>query len=229
MIWPSIAALLASIATANAALAAPGCKVPTDLGRPAVEYPPADQPPRRVPIEGYTLALIWAPQHCFRAAPGAGTLRCGPATGRRFLLHGLWPDGAAGQWPQWCSIAWPLPRRVIARHYCATPSAQLLQHEWAKHGTCIPGATPGRYFAEAQRLFDHIRSPDMAALARARLDERSFADAFARANPSMSAGQIRLNLDPDGWLQEVWICLDRRRRYVACAARPQDDRTVRIR
>ena len=213
-----------------AALAAgPSCSAPTNVPTPHVEAPPPDQPPRAMPIASYTLALIWTPQHCHHAVGGAESFECTRDTGARFVLHGLWPDGEGKSWPQWCAAAPVLPARTIAAHYCATPSAQLLQHEWAKHGTCIAGATPESYFGQSNRLFHALRFPDMAALARTTLTESAFASAFAAGNPGLAAEDIRLNLDKEGWLQEVWLCLDTAFRPMRCAAPAQPSRKVRIR
>jgi len=223
-----ILSLLLASSLAGRAIAAPGCPVPPNLDTPEVEAPGPDQPPRVVPITSYTLALIWTPQHCFHAVGGAESFTCRPETAG-FVLHGLWPDGEGKSWPQWCAAAAILPRRTIATHYCATPSPQLLQHEWAKHGTCIPGATPDRYFDQSNRLFFGLRFPDMAALARIPLTEGKFAQAFVAANPGMESGSVRLNLDRQGWLQEVWLCLDTAFRSTRCAAPAQPARIVRIR
>jgi len=218
-----ISLLFAALATG------PSCSAPTNLPPPHVEAPPPDQPPRAMPIASYTLALIWTPQHCYHAVGGAESFECTRDTGARFVLHGLWPDGEGKSWPQWCAAAPVLPARTIAAHYCATPSAQLLQHEWAKHGTCIAGATPESYFGQSNRLFHALRFPDMAALARTTLTESAFASAFAAGNPGLAAEDIRLNLDKEGWLQEVWLCLDTAFRPMRCAAPAQPSRKVRIR
>lgn len=229
MIRPLLALLLGATFGVSAVAAAPGCSVPSKLRTPHVELPPADQPPRVMPITSYTLALIWTPQHCHRAVRGAESFSCGSNIGARFVLHGLWPDGEGGSWPQWCAPAAVLPRRTIVEHYCTTPSPQLLQHEWAKHGTCIAGATPDGYFDQSNRLFRSLRFPDMAKLARAPLTEGRFAEAFAALNPGMTAENVRLNLDERGWLQEVWLCLDTAFRPARCAAPARPGRTMRIR
>jgi ribonuclease T2 len=221
------AALVLALAPA-VALAAPGCRVPPNLETPQIEAASPGQPPRVVAISGYTLAMIWTPQHCFHAVGGAEAFRC-TADRSGFVLHGLWPDGEGGSWPQWCAATAILPRKTIAAHYCATPSAQLLQHEWAKHGTCIAGATPDSYFDQSNRLFNALRFPDMEALARSPLAEGAFAEAFADANPGLSADMVRLNLDKQGWLQEVWLCLDQAFRATRCIAPGKPDRAVRIR
>lgn len=201
----------------------------SDFALPHVEQASAAQPARLEPIGGYTLALLWMPEHCRHPVPGAESLICGPATARDFRLHGLWPDGKGESWPQWCVPAAILPRRTIAAHFAVTPSAQLLQHEWAKHGTCIPGMTPGRYFTVAGRLFRAVRYPDMAALADKRLTTGAFAAVFAAANPGMQPDTVMLNLDSEGWLRELWLCFDMKRRPTRCRSMPPADRPVRIR
>ena len=225
--FPMVAIALALGGAASAA--APSCPIPSNLQAPHMELPPPDQSPRAMPITSFTLALIWTPQHCFRAVGGAESLQCPRGAEARFVLHGLWPDGAGGTWPQWCAAAPVLSRQTIAAHYCATPSSQLLQHEWAKHGTCIAGATPDGYFGQSNRLFYGLRFPDMTMLARKPLTEARFTEAFAAANSGTTADMVRLNLDPKGWLQEVWLCLDTTFRPARCTAPARPARKVRIR
>jgi len=220
--------LLVALSIAGTAYAAPRCPIPADLPRPLFEEPSPEQPRRIEPIGGYTLALIWTPEHCTRGVPGAESFVCANGTVTGFALHGLWPDGRGKSWPQWCRAGTILPRRTIAAHYCATPSAQLMQHEWAKHGTCM-NTNAESYFARSNRLFYRVRFPDMAALSRGALTDAGFARAFAAVNPGITPNMIRLNLDGEGWLREIWLCLDVRFRYRACEGRPASDRPVRIR
>jgi len=221
---PFIAAALSTVAVAQMQ----GDPPPSNLPSPHIELP-GKQPVRVVPVTSYTLALIWTPQHCFHAVGGAESFECDRNTGTRFVLHGLWPDGEGKTWPQWCGPADILPRKVIAEHYWATPSPQLIQHEWAKHGTCIAGATADSYFDQSNRLFYGLRFPDMRRMSAAPLTESQFAQAFAAANPGLEPDSIRLNLDKQGWLQEVWLCLDTSFRSMHCAAPALPGRTVHIR
>lgn len=192
------------------------CAIPTRITPPHADLPTADQPRRVVPIGGYTLAITWAPQYCHEhARDAAARFQCGAGNRFGFTLHGLWPDGTGPQWPQYCAATRLLPPAVIRRHLCATPSAQLLQHEWAKHGTCM-GGTPAAYFARSNALYGRLRYPDMDALSRRRLTAGQFAAALARANPGLSADMMRITANKSGWLDEVWLCLDRRFRYQRC-------------
>lgn len=206
------AALLAPAAAQAQALR---CAVPATVGRPHLDRATADQPQRLLPIGGYTLALTWNPQAC-RSRRG-DAFQCGDSR-FGFTLHGLWPDGVGKEWPQYCRAAPLLPDTVVRANLCATPSAQLLQHEWAKHGTCMPGLKPADYFAKSTGLYGRLRYPDMDALSRRPLTAGALADAVARANPSLAADAIRVTTTRNGWLDELWLCLDRSLRYARCRA-----------
>ncbi len=213
-----IAILMLSLPTIAQAQALQ-CSAPARIERPRPDGPSASQPRRVLPIGGYTLALTWSPRYCreHRGEPGA-RFQCGGGNRFGFTLHGLWPDGLGKDWPQYCRAAALLPRPVIRANLCATPSAQLLQHEWAKHGTCMTGYTPQRYLGRSTGLYGALRFPDMDALSRAPLTAGAFARAMAAVNPTLRAEAVRVTTDRRGWLDELWLCLDTRFRYARCRA-----------
>ena len=201
---------------ASAAVAAPMCAVPGHLDEPRIEGPSAREAQRLLPIGGYTLSVIWLAQSCRR--PG-GSLDCQARAGKGgFVLHGLWPDGPGKDWPQWCESSAPLPAATLRAHYCTTPSPQLAQHEWTKHGTCMAGYDPDRYFAQSRRLFDQLRMPNLRALSYKRPTAIAVQRAFASANPGMRPDMLRLNVSRDGWLEEVWVCLSKNFAWKRCPA-----------
>lgn len=194
------------------------CAIPATIERPHPDLPNAREPARALPIGGYKLAVTWAPEYCHGHARDSGTrMECGSGNRFGFVLHGLWPDGVGKEWPQYCQAAALLPEKLIARHLCATPSAQLLQHEWAKHGTCMP-TTPAAYFARSTGMYARLRYPDMDALSRRTVTVAALSDAMAAVNPGLPAGAIRVTANKQGWLDELWLCLDRRFAYVRCRA-----------
>jgi ribonuclease T2 len=194
------------------------CAIPANLARPRPDLPSRSEPKRVLPIGGYTLAVTWAPQYCHDNARNASArLECGSGNRFGFTLHGLWPDGVGKEWPQYCAATGILPRQVVRKHLCATPSVQLLQHEWAKHGTCMP-TTPAAYFARSTGLYAKLRYPDMDALSRAVVTVGGFTAAMAKANPGLPANAIRVTANRQGWLDELWICLDKRFAYERCRA-----------
>ena len=219
-------------AAALIALALPGvavgqayrCSVPAEgIGRLRADLPSDDQPRRLLPIGGYTLAITWAPQYCRdHDADASARFQCGNGNGNGnsfgFTLHGLWPDGLGKDWPQYCRATALLPQPLVRRNLCSTPWAQLQQHEWAKHGTCMPGYRPADYFRRSTGLYSRLRYPDMDALSRSAQTAGRLAAAMATANPGLRADMMRITANRQGWLDEIWICLDRRFRYARCPA-----------
>ena len=216
-----IAALATALALpATAGAQALSCTVPARIERPHPDLPTASQPQRSLPIGGYTLALTWSPEYCHSRTQGAaGSVECGGGNRFGFTLHGLWPDGVGRDWPQYCRSTPLLSPATIRANLCATPSAQLLQHEWAKHGTCMAGLNPNAYFRRSTGLYGKLRYPDMDALSRERgLTVARLAAALAAANPGLPPSAIRVTVNPRGWLDELWLCLDRRFAYERCRA-----------
>lgn len=225
---------LAALLSGTACSKKPGCEVPADLPRPILEGPTTDQPRRLMPITGYTLAVSWSPERCAsRMTSPMEHLRCGGGMQKSFgfTLHGLWPDGEGAQWPQYCRPARLVPDRVIHEHLCTTPSPQLIQHEWEKHGTCM-AKSPKEYFQRSGKLFADLHFPKMDELRGHPMTVAAFQAAFAKANEGMIPGQTRLNVTRDGWLEEVRICLDTkfaRRTCPANAGGAPADQIIRIR
>jgi ribonuclease T2 len=221
-------ALLTLAAIAAPALAqrgTPSCAAPADLPRPMLEGPTREEPRRLVPIGGYTLALSWSPQYCWtRMTSPKDRLQCSGEMRRfGFVLHGLWPDGKGRDHPQYCAATRLVPDSVIRANLCVSPSVQLIQHEWEKHGTCMSRSAE-QYFQKSAPMFRALAFPDMDALRGRRLTAGAFQAAFAAANAGMRADQIGLDVDRQGWLEEVRICLDtgfkRRSCPVGSAVRP---------
>ncbi|WP_156678700.1 ribonuclease T2 family protein [Sphingomonas profundi] len=213
-------AVLAALLPAAAHAQASACTIPASLPRPRPEPPTAANPRRIMPIGRYTLAISWSPGYCpGKAGSAEDAFQCGGANGRfGFTLHGLWPDAAGESWPQYCRATPLVPERVVREMLCTTPSVQLIQHEWAKHGTCM-SPTPRAYFAQSSRLYRALRFPDMHALAaRDDVTAGDIAAAFAASNRGIREDMVRVTTGRDGRLAELWLCLDTRLRYTGCPA-----------
>ncbi len=181
------------------AAAALACAVPADLV-PAPALPAEET--RIVPVEHLVLAFYWWPQECRRDDP-AGSPGCRAGFGLR--VHGLWPDGAGTSYPQFCRAPTPLAAAEVRRNWCLTPSPTLLQHEWAKHGTCHwPDAA--HYFAEMRAVAATLALPD---LDRLRVTTAGgVRDAIVAANSHVPRGAVFVGTDKNQWLTEVRVCLD---------------------
>ena len=233
MRWFSAVALaLVPVAAQAQSLA---CSVPDRIPVPRLEQPKRGESVRKPAITGYLLAMSWSPQHCadVRNPKGArDRFQCAGENGRfGWVLHGLWPEADGPAYPQWCRPAKIVPQPVLRKHMCMTPSAQLLQHEWAKHGTCM-SPHPAAYFRAADILFRAVRFPDMTALAAKPQTAGSIRRAFAAANRGVTVPMIAVSADRQGWLNEVRLCLGPRMKPARCKpfqAGAKDGQRLRVR
>ncbi len=178
-----------------------------------------DGPVVRAPIARYTLALSWSPEFCrSQRGKGAGNaLQCGGTNGQfGFVLHGLWPESNSGPAPQWCALTPRPSRQVLRQNICMTPAPWLLEHEWAKHGSCM-ARTPEGYFKVAGILWKSLRFPDMDRLSRQ--DEFTAGElrqAFVAANRGWKPEAIGISTGSGGWLRELKLCYGRDFRPQSC-------------
>jgi ribonuclease T2 len=224
-------ALLAALICPAAALGqAYQCRMPTDL--PAARPITPDGPAVRTPITGYSLALSWSPEFCRgKERDPAQRLQCSGAAGRfGFVVHGLWPEGM-GRSPEWCRAVPPPAPAILSAQLCRSPSAYLIAHEWAKHGSCM-ARDAASYYRVSNILADAMRYPEMDPLSRDRtLTARAFRQALAAANPGRPPASFGLSVSRGGWLREVYVCLDRRFRAARCTAQqagPRDTAALKI-
>jgi ribonuclease T2 len=182
---------------------------------------PRDGPVRQMPVASHTLSLSWSPEYCRgRESRAADARQCAGKSGRfGLVLHGLWPEGAGGGWPQYCPTRRQLSPAEARRNLCMTPSTRLLVHEWQKHGSCM-ATSPERYFATARRLWGALGIPDLDRLSRRDgLTAGDIRRAIADANPGLRRAGIAVVLNPRGWLTDIRLCYDSRLRPAACDAR----------
>lgn len=214
-VW--LAALAALALPAMAQAQATSCRMPSDFSMPRPDRRGEEQV-RRLPITRYLLTVSWSPEHCHaNGGERDSQLQCSGQAGRfGFVLHGLWPESSGREWPQYCRPSQPLNRSVIRNQLCTTPSPQLIQHEWDRHGNCT-NLSPERFFALGRQLYGNLRFPDMAALAARRdLTVADMRRALTAANPRIPGPAFAIITNQRGWLDEVRICLNRRYRAEAC-------------
>ena len=183
------------------------CILPQRIERPAPPNP--DGPARRLPIAGYIMAASWSPEYC-KMSGEKGSMQCSNRNGRfGFVLHGLWPEARSGPPPQWCATN-PRPSTdLVRRHLCMTPVPWLLEHEWAKHGSCMT-RKPETYFKVSSILWRSLKWPDADRLSRRKgLTAGDLRRAFVRANPSWKTRQVGIVTSRTGWLREIHLCYGR--------------------
>lgn len=205
------------------------CRLPDRLTIPKIER---DEPTRRMPVNGYTLALSWAPEFCKpRADQQAHAVQCSGRNGRfGMVVHGLWPQGRQG-WPQWCPTPRTLQLPEVRRNLCMTPSARLQARQWAKHGACMV-RSPEKYFKVTRILWNSLRMPDFDRLSREDdLTAGRIRTRFATANPGFMAEAVGVKLNARGWLQELRLCYGKDFRPTRCDSRrfgPTDGTRLKI-
>lgn len=175
-----------------------------------------DGPVRKAPVAGYTLAVSWSPEYCRRDRDPA-SIQCSGRNGRfGFVLHGLWPESASGPAPQWCTLT-PRPQpQTVRQNLCTTPVPWLIEHEWAKHGSCM-ATTPEAYWGIARHVFARFRWPDVDRLSfKPGLTVGDLREAVILANPGLRRESIGVLLGNGGWLRELRLCHNRQYRPVAC-------------
>lgn len=211
----ALAMLVGAVGFPALALAQNQCVIPQALPQSRAIFPPPGESVI-APLTGHILALSWSPQFCkVNGGDKKYASQCAGPNRFGFILHGLWPDGEGRKDPQWCKRVPAVPNEILRENFCATPSAPLMQHEWAKHGSCIE-SDAGRYFRAANLLYASLKFPDMDALIRSQADVRALTTAVVAANPGLTADMVRVNLTQLGWLEEVQICLARDYHPKAC-------------
>ncbi|OYX62219.1 MAG: ribonuclease T [Sphingomonadales bacterium 32-64-17] len=209
------AAMLAAVPT-GALAQAYQCHVPNTSF--AVPKPIIDGPVRRMPVTHYTLALSWSPEYCRnRKASAPDRFQCGGKNGRfGLVLHGLWPEGKGGTWPQWCPTNRQVTAQIARQNLCMTPSTALLAHEWAKHGSCMT-RRPEAYFKTARILWNSLTLPDLDRLSRQKaLNAGAIRQAMADAFPAFTPDMVGVQLSERGWLEEIHLCYGRNFRPTRC-------------
>jgi ribonuclease T2 len=171
-------------------------------GRPEEQAAPGQ-------FDFYLLNLSWSPEFC---ATHGDSPECGRNLG--FVVHGLWPQDANGDYPQHCSDA-PGPTNPQT-DTDIIPTAGLVEHEWQTHGTCS-GLGANDYFVEIHKAYAAVKIPpnigsgnDAEGVTPDNLLAR-----FAAANPGYPAGSFALSCG-NNRLTAIEICLTKDLRPEAC-------------
>lgn len=206
----------------NDADATTGCSIPEVLDLPtSTSMPDGQADPKPA---SFVLALSWSPEFCrFRGDVAEYAGQC-DKNRFDFILHGLWVESANGMAPRGCAVAPPISEALVRAHYCMMPSARLMQHEWAVHGTCAFSSAES-YFGAAKSLWTEVRKPNLKALRGDTLTVGDVRGAFLKANPGLPAAAVVIDRNARGWLEEVRLCLDLGYNYAACRDRGAPDST----
>jgi ribonuclease T2 len=131
-----------------------------------------------------------------------------------FILHGLWAQNNDGTYPVFCSDE-PGPADP-RQNLDITPDLALLQHEWAKHGTCS-GVGPQRFFDLEHRALRSLSIPPQIEYADhvISMTPHQILGLFAEANPDFPRGSILLSCGRNK-LTAIEACLGKDLKPIAC-------------
>jgi ribonuclease T2 len=157
----------------------------------------------------YLMNLSWSSEFC--SIQGTSP-ECAAHPG--FILHGLWTQNNDGTYPVFCSEE-PAPAN-LAQNLDITPDISLLQHEWAKHGTCA-GVGPQRFFAMEHQAFHSLKIPTQFEHIdhEISLTPNAILDLFAQANPNFPLGSILLSCGRNH-LTAIEACFSKDLKPIAC-------------
>lgn len=168
----------------------------------------------------YLLNLSWAPEFCATHAGNVSSSECDPAHHFGFIVHGLWPENDDGSYPQSCSSASPVAQSTVQHMLPIMPNRGLIQHEWARHGTCT-GLAAQDYFNQIERSFRHIKIPAeyQRPLTSATVSPAEIEQKFAQAN-NAPVGAFRVVCSRSEL--DVEACLTKDLQFRQCSARLRD-------
>ena len=193
------------VATAPMAttMAVESCILPSSLPAPHMEAVKPEEVVADRPILFHMLAVTWMPETCRNGGDGQGDLACSGPNKFGWTLHGLWPNSDGRPYPRYCRAATRVSDATIRAELCRIPSVDLVQHEWAAHGTC-GWETPEAYFAQSAQMYDGLSRPTP----REGMTAGQLRDAFAAANPGLPRDSVYIATTDRIRLREIRICND---------------------
>lgn len=128
----------------------------------------------------YTFVLSWSPAFCQaqrkrfgEKLPDSLEYQCGKTQQFGWVIHGLWPQNKQARrvsdHPRFCKGDLPIvPHEVIQQYLSESPSANLLQGEWEKHGACAFNNAQ-TYFEKQRELYRTLKLPTYALSSKSEL------------------------------------------------------------
>src|SRR5271165_6176705 len=175
----------------------------------------------------YLLTLSWAPEFCATNSAGRTSAECDPKKHMGLVVHGLWPQYDNGKWPESCASTPPVASATVDHMMPIMPGEVLIQHEWAKHGTCS-GLSTQDYFGAIEKLYTGLKVPD--DFKKPSSSEQTNASAiekeFATAN-NAPEGAFRVSC-PQNEFSAVEICISKDMQYQACPATVRECKAPKI-
>ncbi|GAB4266732.1 MAG: ribonuclease T2 [Pararhodobacter sp.] len=161
-------------------------------------------------FDHYMLALSWTPAYCAEDGDERDDPRCADGRGIGWAVHGLWPQYADGDWPEYCHTPHRDPSRRETRDEAPLfGTAGAAWHQWNKHGRCT-GLSAQDYYDLVRLAVSRVNLPEVFdGITRAlRVDPNVVEAAFIEANPELEPDMLVTSCRR-GELVEIRLCLTR--------------------
>jgi ribonuclease T2 len=154
----------------------------------------------------YVLSLYWLPTLCLES-PGADECRGSDHNG--FIVHGLWP---VLDWnsPINCGGGDNLSDSLVGSLKDLMPTRQLVEREWAVHGTCS-GEAPDRFFSLMRQAYVSVNLPILLNGGGDAIETiQQITKGFTNRDSGLPAQAVIITCsDNPARLREVRICLSK--------------------
>jgi ribonuclease T2 len=161
-------------------------------------------------FDHYMLALSWTPAYCAEDGDARDDPRCAEGRGIGWAVHGLWPQHADGDWPEYCHSTQRDPSRRETRDEAPLfGTSGAAWHQWNKHGRCT-GLSPQDYYDLVQVAVDRIALPEVfgGITREMRIDPDVVEAAFIEVNPDLTEDMLVTSCRR-GDLVELRVCFTR--------------------
>ncbi|WP_439287379.1 ribonuclease T2 family protein [Lonepinella sp. BR2357] len=172
-------------------------------------------PNKQAKTDYYMLALSWSPAFCDSQQekygnnlPQSAQLQCGTQQQYGWVIHGLWPQNAnarsTSDHPRFCQGDLPAVDYTIIQNYLSdSPSPNLLQGEWEKHGACAFDSAE-QYFKKQQDLYRSLTLPTQ------QLSKKELFRWMKQHNPALKNAYLGASR------AELFICYDLNWQVIDC-------------
>ncbi|TDQ56516.1 ribonuclease T2 [Mesocricetibacter intestinalis] len=170
---------------------------------------------KKAKVDYYMLALSWSPAFCETQRkrygdnlPDSLQRQCGSENTFGWVIHGLWPQSKtarkAEDHPRFCQGDLPpVEHSLIEKYLAQSPSENLLQGQWEKHGACAFNSAED-YFSKQRELYGQLNLPTKTA------DRKNLFTWLKKNNPRLKGIYLKATRN------ELFICYDLRWKIISC-------------
>jgi ribonuclease T2 len=171
-----------------------------------------------LPTDYFMLSLSYAPNFCkTKGNDQKNVFECKSGNNFNWVTHGLWAEAnhptqctsnpSMLQHPRYClGDDYPvISADEVSKNLCAQPGFDLVEMEWAKHGTCS-SLTGEAYLQKTRELYAQLELPKQD------MQPPQIYKWLRKNNPALR----HINMAFDNKAHELRICFDKQFAYIDC-------------